>query len=75
SGLDEVELVVGIASCSSTEFKLDAPEMGGIGTIPYDGPWDPKWRSEAGTLPPHQNFTVKIPKDIQKGTTQLSLTP
>ncbi|KAF9259769.1 hypothetical protein L218DRAFT_846556, partial [Marasmius fiardii PR-910] len=77
SGEIEAGLVVGIASCTPTDLNPDGcvpPKDGGIGTILFSGLWDPKWRKEVPKLLPHQNFTLKLPADIQKGRAQLSLT-
>ncbi|KAF9265350.1 hypothetical protein L218DRAFT_957536 [Marasmius fiardii PR-910] len=72
SSATEVGIVIGIASCASGSGCI-APADGGIGTILYNGSFNPQFKS-GSPLPPHQNFTVQISENIQKGAAQLSLT-
>ncbi|KAK1223065.1 hypothetical protein PQX77_014064 [Marasmius sp. AFHP31] len=72
SSAEEVGIVLGFASCSDDAHTKCAQSTVGA-SILYNGPYDPQFGG-AWFLPPHQNFTVKIPEDAEKGYAQISLT-
>ncbi|KAK7444309.1 hypothetical protein VKT23_015321 [Stygiomarasmius scandens] len=69
SSSEEVAVVIGIASCTTSDQGCLAPNLT-MGSILYNGPFDPQIPSP--TEPPSQNITVDIPSDIPKGETQLN---
>ncbi|KAF9256809.1 hypothetical protein L218DRAFT_965961 [Marasmius fiardii PR-910] len=68
----QVGLVIGLANCDSEGPGCVPPSEGGIGTILYNGPFNPTFSDE--WLPAHQNYTVKIPDEFKKGRAQISTT-
>ncbi|KAJ3747135.1 hypothetical protein DFH05DRAFT_1478630 [Lentinula detonsa] len=70
SGSTEVALVMGIWPCGS--FACPGP-ANVLGTILYNGPFNPQFSSPSDSLPPHENFTVSIPEEFVKGRTQLGV--
>ncbi|KAF9485774.1 hypothetical protein BDN70DRAFT_988428 [Pholiota conissans] len=71
SGAEEVAVVLGLLHCPSVASCL--PPEASLGTILYNGPYDPEYHSNAPpSKPPHQNFTVAIPSTFVKGTAQLA---
>ncbi|KAK7051452.1 hypothetical protein VNI00_004426 [Paramarasmius palmivorus] len=72
SNIDPVGIALGIQSCSSSASGCFAPNSV-LGTILYQGPYNPQYSTEAFSLPPHQNFTVAIPADFPKGQAQIGL--
>ncbi|KAJ3752123.1 hypothetical protein EV360DRAFT_55776 [Lentinula raphanica] len=70
TGSIEVAIVMGIWPCGS----LPCPGPSNIlGTILYNGPFDPQFSVPSNSLPPHENFTVTIPEGFTKGQTQLGV--
>ncbi|KAJ4482014.1 hypothetical protein J3R30DRAFT_3699343 [Lentinula aciculospora] len=70
SGSTEVALVMGISPCGS----LPCPGPSNIlGTILYNGPFNPQFSIPSNSLPPHENFTVSIPEGFVKGRTQFGV--
>ncbi|KAF9565781.1 hypothetical protein CPC08DRAFT_704478 [Agrocybe pediades] len=67
----EIALVIGVASCHNAPCL--GPDLLGLGTVLYSGPFNPQFDTPADGKPPHQNFTVVIPESFQKGPAQLAL--
>ncbi|KAF8170932.1 hypothetical protein BJ912DRAFT_996409 [Pholiota molesta] len=65
----DVALVLAIISCRNTTCL---PPDDVLGSILYNGPYNPQFSSTARTKPPHQNFTVTIPAAIENGNAQLA---
>lgn len=72
TGSTEVALVIALLSCASNPCPGPSEELG---TVLYDGPFDPQFTTEPGTssLPPHENFTLTIPSTFTKGQAQLGV--
>ncbi|KAF7304334.1 hypothetical protein HMN09_00835200 [Mycena chlorophos] len=68
----EIAIVIGLSSCASST-GCPAPEDS-MGTALYNGPFDPQYQDD-GASPnyPHQNFTVTIPANTEKGQAQLNV--
>ncbi|KIK68468.1 hypothetical protein GYMLUDRAFT_35890 [Collybiopsis luxurians FD-317 M1] len=68
----EVALVIGLLSCGSAPCPTPAQTLG---TVLYNGPFDPEFRTVPGTpnLPPYQNFTLTVPSNFAKGNAQLGV--
>ncbi|KAJ6629323.1 hypothetical protein B0H10DRAFT_1776580 [Mycena sp. CBHHK59/15] len=68
----EVAIVIGFNSCAS---RPCLPPSETIGTLLYNGPYDPEFHTNVSfSKPPHQNFTVTIPASAPNGEAQLSVT-
>ncbi|KAF9242048.1 hypothetical protein BU15DRAFT_60559 [Melanogaster broomeanus] len=63
TGSEEVAVVIGFQSCSSSPCISPADYMG---QILYNGPFDPQYHESYN--PPYQNFTVQIPATAATGT-------
>ncbi|KAL0057197.1 hypothetical protein AAF712_016171, partial [Marasmius tenuissimus] len=72
SSAEEVGIVLGFASCPDDAHTKCSQSTVGT-SILYKGPYNPEFGG-AWFLPPHENFTVKIPEDAAKGFAQISLT-
>ncbi|EEB86993.1 hypothetical protein MPER_15865, partial [Moniliophthora perniciosa FA553] len=70
SGSKEVAIVLALQSCPSS--SCSTPEDF-LGSLLYEGPFDPQFSDPADRLPPHQNFTVQIPENMQARRAQLAL--
>ncbi|KAJ3812776.1 hypothetical protein EV368DRAFT_81911 [Lentinula lateritia] len=72
TGSTEVALVIALLSCASNSCPGPSEELG---TVLYDGSFDPQFTTEPGTgsLPPHENFTLTIPSTFTKGQAQLGV--
>ncbi|KAF7303637.1 hypothetical protein MIND_00593000 [Mycena indigotica] len=71
TGSIEVAVVIGCVSCAG---RPSCPAPSDItGSILYNGPFNPQFQQGTLGKPPHQNFTVTIPQNIQKGPAQLNL--
>ena len=73
SSAQEVGIVLGFSSCADDQTKCPNPSLSAGKSILYNGPYNPQFGG-AWFLPPHQNFTVKIPENADKGYGQISLT-
>ncbi|KAL0945505.1 hypothetical protein HGRIS_000989 [Hohenbuehelia grisea] len=76
-GSTEAGMVIAIQSCPS--FPCSPPSSI-LGTILYNGPYDPEFHNSGGFFkPPHQNFSVVIPAPgefggpVQVGRAQLAV--
>jgi len=71
TGSTEIAVVIGLLTCPE-ECPTPAQEMG---TILYNGPFDPQFTTAPGTgaLPPHQNFTLTVPASFPKGNAQMGV--
>ncbi|THU90312.1 hypothetical protein K435DRAFT_597651, partial [Dendrothele bispora CBS 962.96] len=47
------------------------PPDAGMGTVLYDGPFNPQFGTPFDGLPPHENFTVPNSDTAKKGAAQL----
>ncbi|KAN0076699.1 hypothetical protein V8E55_010554 [Tylopilus felleus] len=63
SSSEEVAVVIGLQSCSNGPC---IPPSSYMGTILYNGPFDPQYHEVY--LPPYQNFTVQVPSSFTTGT-------
>ncbi|KAF9072346.1 hypothetical protein BDP27DRAFT_1382179 [Rhodocollybia butyracea] len=70
SASEEVAVVMGLWSCGANPCPGPANVMG---TILYNGPFNPQFSTPQNALPPHQNFTVAIPASFPKGPAQLGV--
>ncbi|KDR82928.1 hypothetical protein GALMADRAFT_206658 [Galerina marginata CBS 339.88] len=71
TGSTEVAVVIALNSCHNTTC---IPPKDILGSILYNGPYNPQFQSTAPpSKPPHQNFTVTIPSAIGKGRAQLAV--
>lgn len=69
SSSEPVSLVIGLFPCGS-ESTCPGP-ANALGSILYQGPFNPQYATPPGSLPPHQNFSVKIPETFAAGYAQL----
>ncbi|KAJ7171099.1 hypothetical protein C8R46DRAFT_1262151 [Mycena filopes] len=69
TGSVEVAIVIAFLNCNS--YPCPSP-MDELGTILYNGSYRPEFHNVPGYKPPHQNFTVRVPKSA-KGRSQLSV--
>ncbi|KAF7377901.1 hypothetical protein MSAN_00213800 [Mycena sanguinolenta] len=70
----EVAIIIGFLSCGG--FASSCPPPSEIlGTILYNGPYDPEFSSSGGGVNhrPYQNFTVTIPSSASPGKAQLGV--
>ncbi|KAJ6551772.1 hypothetical protein B0H19DRAFT_882498, partial [Mycena capillaripes] len=72
TGSTEVAVVIGIFPCGSTNSVCPGPSEV-LGTILYNGPFNPQFQNDSRSKPPHQNFTVTIPDFIPTGKAQLGV--
>ncbi|KAH0583176.1 hypothetical protein J132_05370 [Termitomyces sp. J132] len=73
TGSIEVAVVIAVLSCSRFSFGC-IPVDQGMGTVLYNGGYNPQFHSTAPIgKPPHQNFTVTIPSNIPAGKAQLGV--
>ncbi|KAN0077999.1 hypothetical protein V8E55_010056 [Tylopilus felleus] len=63
SSSEEVAIVIGLRSCLN---RPCIPPSSYMGTILYNGPFDPQYHEVY--LQPYQNFTVQVPGSFTKGT-------
>ncbi|KAI9567203.1 hypothetical protein HD554DRAFT_2039704 [Boletus coccyginus] len=63
TGSEEVAVVIGLQSCPNSPCS---PPSDIMGTILYNGPFDPQYHE--WYLPPYQNFTVQVPSSVTAGT-------
>ncbi|KAJ7062098.1 hypothetical protein C8F01DRAFT_1056982 [Mycena amicta] len=73
TGSIEIAVVIGCSSCVGRGAAGCPAPSDVMGTILYNGPYDPQFQQGALGKPPHQNFTVTIPKTMPKGPAQLNL--
>ncbi|KAJ6555134.1 hypothetical protein DFH09DRAFT_987594 [Mycena vulgaris] len=71
TGSTEVAIVIGFLNCFSPA-PCPSP-MDRIGSILYKGRYNPQFHNVTGHKPPHQNFTVTIPRSASAGKAQLSV--
>ncbi|KAF8990719.1 hypothetical protein BDQ17DRAFT_1313714 [Cyathus striatus] len=69
SSAEEVAVVLGLQYCTPT----CRPPTDIMGTILYNGPYNPQYSSPTDAKPPHQNFTIVIPQSATVGNAQLGL--
>ncbi|KAJ5467508.1 hypothetical protein N7475_005260 [Penicillium sp. IBT 31633x] len=68
SGSKEMGVAIGLSSCQSSPCR-NADEV--LGTILYNGPFNPKYHENS--LPPYENFTVRVPSDAVSGRSQINV--
>lgn len=68
TGSTEIAVVIGVSSCASSPCQ-PADEV--MGTILYQGPFDPQ--NHEPSQPPYQNFTVTLPNLIATGNAQINV--
>ncbi|KAF8218118.1 hypothetical protein K438DRAFT_1952957 [Mycena galopus ATCC 62051] len=72
TGSTEVAVIIGFESC--VELNFCPPPSSLMGTILYNGPFDPEFHTDVTPgKPPYQNFTVTIPSSAPAGAAQLNL--
>ncbi|KAJ7143726.1 hypothetical protein C8R44DRAFT_758751 [Mycena epipterygia] len=75
TGSTEVAIVIGFLSCVGFSDEVCPPASEFIGSILYNGPYDPEFHNNVTPFkPPYQNFTVTIPPAARAGPAQLSVT-
>ncbi|KAJ3777159.1 hypothetical protein FB446DRAFT_718867 [Lentinula raphanica] len=74
SSWKNVAIVIALLNCNEYSSGCMGPAEE-LGTVLYSGPYDPQFTNEPGTggLPPHENFTLTIPSDFEKGQSQLGV--
>ncbi|KAJ5904937.1 uncharacterized protein N7473_001853 [Penicillium subrubescens] len=68
TGSTEIAVIIGVSSCASTPCQPAGEVMG---TILYQGPFDPQYHES--DQPPYQNFTVTLPNLIAAGDAQINV--
>ncbi|KAJ5904717.1 uncharacterized protein N7473_001633 [Penicillium subrubescens] len=68
TGSTEIAVVIGVSSCASIACRPAGEVMG---TILYQGPFDPQHHESS--QPPYQNFTVTLPNLIAAGNAQINV--
>ncbi|KAJ5639606.1 uncharacterized protein N7484_007468 [Penicillium longicatenatum] len=63
----EVAVVIGIADCTYGCW----PASEAVGTILYNGPFDPVYHETY--MPPYQNYTITVPSTFPAGNHQLNV--
>lgn len=61
-------VAIGITSCAANGCR---PSGDVLGTVLYNGLFDPVYHETS--LPPYENFTVKVPTDLKKGKAQINI--
>ncbi|KAF4617366.1 hypothetical protein D9613_006157 [Agrocybe pediades] len=69
TGSTDVSLIISIDSCQNA--PCPTPVGQGMGTVLYNGPFNPQFDSTPTGKPPHQNFTLFIPATFPKGPAEL----
>ncbi|KIK59514.1 hypothetical protein GYMLUDRAFT_669875 [Collybiopsis luxurians FD-317 M1] len=69
TGSTEVAVVIGLLSCDT---RACPGPSGSLGTVLYQGPFNPQL-SDDHRLPPHQNFTLAVLPDFEKGQAQFGV--
>ncbi|KAG9313272.1 hypothetical protein JVU11DRAFT_5576 [Chiua virens] len=69
TGSEEVAVVIGLQSCPN---RPCTPPSDFMGSILYNGPFDPQYHEEY--LPPYQNFTVQVPSSFTTGAALVGVT-
>ncbi|KAF7377903.1 hypothetical protein MSAN_00214000 [Mycena sanguinolenta] len=74
TGSTEIAIIIGFLPCGASASGC-LPPSEGLGTILYNGPFDPEFSSSGGGVNhrPHQNFTVTIPSSASPGVAQLGV--
>ncbi|KAK7029639.1 hypothetical protein VNI00_014337 [Paramarasmius palmivorus] len=68
--INEVGIAIGLQSCEQGKcFQTD--DM--LGTVVYQGKFNPVYNGSTPSLPPHENINVYIPADFPKGNAILGL--
>ncbi|KAL2842898.1 hypothetical protein BJY01DRAFT_199413 [Aspergillus pseudoustus] len=62
TGSEEIGVAIGIRNCPTLPC---APAESVLGTVLYNGPYDPEYH-EVGNQP-YENFTVTVPETLQTG--------
>ncbi|KAJ6551759.1 hypothetical protein B0H19DRAFT_178000 [Mycena capillaripes] len=70
TGSTEIAVVIGIFPCSNSVCPGPSEALG---TILYDGSFNPQFQNDSRSKPPHQNFTVTIPSSFRTGKAQLGV--
>ena len=70
----QVAIVLGLAFCPNGSCEGVDPSSTGVGTILYNGPFNPQDLPSMPTLGLHQNFTVDISPFANAGPMLLTLT-
>ncbi|OAX38184.1 hypothetical protein K503DRAFT_179190 [Rhizopogon vinicolor AM-OR11-026] len=68
TGSEEIAIVIGIQSCTSGNCLPVSEDMG---TILYEGPFNPQFGS--GASDPYEDFSVQLPASFATGQAQLGL--
>ncbi|KAK7052469.1 hypothetical protein R3P38DRAFT_1646729 [Favolaschia claudopus] len=72
TGSTEVAVVIGFFSCGSSPAATCPPPTDVLGSVLYNGPYDPEFHTGV-SRPPHQNFTVTVPPFAPAGKAQLGV--
>ncbi|KAJ3744484.1 hypothetical protein DFH05DRAFT_1557736 [Lentinula detonsa] len=74
SSWKNVAIVIALLNCNEYSSGCLGPTEE-LGTVLYSGPYNPQFTTEPGTggLPPHENFTLIVPSDFEKGQSQLGV--
>lgn len=70
SEIHQVAIVIGLQPCIST---AGCSGNDGVGSVLYNGPFNPQYSSDAPGLGLHQNFTLQVPQYSYSGPALLGL--
>ena len=76
TGSEEVAVAIGLFPCGGTEGQDSCAAMnttGVLGTVLYNGPYNPQYADGAPSLPPHQNFSIQVPSTFKSGQVSLGV--
>ncbi len=77
TGSEEVAIVIGLFPCSGADGQpascAETNTTGVLGTILYNGPYEPQYADGAPSLPPHQNFSIQVPATFKSGQVSLGV--
>lgn len=68
TGSEEISIVIGIQSCPTGDCL---PISEGMGTVLYEGPFNPQYG--LGADDPYEDFSVQVPASFATGQAQLGL--
>ncbi|KIM40880.1 hypothetical protein M413DRAFT_445657 [Hebeloma cylindrosporum] len=69
-GSTEVGLVIGLVSCTSDPTGACPPTSSQLGTILFNGDYNPQLHEQPGR--PYQNFTLTVPAQFTRGKAQVA---
>ncbi|RDX50212.1 hypothetical protein OH76DRAFT_1555756 [Lentinus brumalis] len=77
TGSEEVAIAIGLFPCSGADGQpascAGTNTTGVLGTVLYNGPYEPQYADGAPSLPPHQNFSIQVPATFKSGQVSLGV--